>query len=133
MGFLRLSLPLGDDEGAIPELRGRAVIREVHVYGRVAGIGDGQANAQHKGLGRGLVAEAVEVARQEGFRHLAVISAVGTREYYRSLGFEDGRLYQVRSLEGRTASAATSLPRSPSSRPFRPTPGRSRRADSRRE
>jgi histone acetyltransferase (RNA polymerase elongator complex component) len=29
---------------------------------------------------------------------LAVISAIGTREYYRKRGFEDGKLYQIRDL-----------------------------------
>ena len=37
-------------------------------------------------------------ARDAGFRRLAVISAVGTRAYYRRLGFGDGELYQHRSL-----------------------------------
>jgi len=37
---------------------------------------------------------AVEHARDAGYRDLAVISSVGTREYYRRLGFVDGTLYQ---------------------------------------
>ena len=38
------------------------------------------------------------LARDAGFRTLAVISAVGTRPYYRRLGFADGDLYQHRAL-----------------------------------
>ena len=50
--------------------------------------------AQHAGLGRALVDEAARLARAAGFADLAVISAVGTRAYYRGLGFCDGALYQ---------------------------------------
>ena len=34
-----------------------------------------------------------------GFRDLAVVSAIGTRAYYRGLGFTDGRMYQHLPLE----------------------------------
>jgi elongator complex protein 3 len=77
------------------------MIREVHVYGAVAGLGKrSDRKAQHSGLGRRLVEEAARHAREAGFRDLAVISSVGTREYYRKLGFTDpeGALYQHRGL-----------------------------------
>ena len=38
------------------------------------------------------------VGRTPGFGRLAVISSIGTRDYYRGLGFEDGALYQHRAL-----------------------------------
>jgi elongator complex protein 3 len=71
------------------------VIRELHVYGGALALGarDG-ARAQHRGLGRRLVREASARALEAGYRALAVISAVGTRPYYRALGFGDGALYQ---------------------------------------
>ncbi len=93
-GFLRLSLP--QIEPPIAELAGCAVIREVHVYGPALELGaqrDGRA--QHAGLGTRLLDEARRIARQEGFRRLAVIAAVGTRPYYRERGFEQGELYMV--------------------------------------
>jgi len=44
---------------------------------------------QHKGLGRMLMYEAERVAREEfDADKLLVISAIGTREYYRKLGYE---------------------------------------------
>jgi elongator complex protein 3 len=97
-GFCRLSLPGGP--GTIPEIAASALLREVHVYGAVAGFGGGEepAAAQHRGLGRRLVEEAAHRARRAGFRDLAVISAMGTRGYYRRLGFADGELYQHRAL-----------------------------------
>ena len=97
-GFLRLSLPKARDCGPV-ELHGSAVIREIHVYGRLANIGErNPAKTQHRGLGRELVKRAREIAEHEGYPDLAVISAVGTRGYYRNLGFQDGPLYQHLSL-----------------------------------
>ena len=101
-GFLRLSLPREEALAAcgdeLPVHAGEAMIREVHVYGNVAGLRQGEANAQHHGLGRQLVMHACVIAGREGYRAVNVISAVGTREYYRRLGFEDGELYQQRVL-----------------------------------
>jgi elongator complex protein 3 len=96
-GFLRLSLP--EEEPINPELGNAAMIREVHVYGQSLRIGramDGKA--QHLGLGKQLIEKAVEIAREAGYKRLAVISAIGTREYYRKRGFDDGKLYQIREL-----------------------------------
>jgi elongator complex protein 3 len=96
-GFLRLSLPEGDP--LAPELSGAAMIREVHVYGQSLGIGvDVPGKAQHSGLGTQLIERAAEIARERGYAKLAVISAVGTRAYYRGRGFADGALYQIREL-----------------------------------
>lgn len=100
-GFLRLRLPApaGMDEFSLPELVGKAIIREVHVYGAVVGLGAREkGRSQHVGLGRRLIAEALGIAAGAGFEQVAVISSVGTREYYRRLGFEDGELYQHRSV-----------------------------------
>ena len=77
---------------------GDAMIREVHVYGKVAGIGQAGGAAQHRGLGKGLVRRACELARDAGCERVHVISSVGTRAYYRALGFADGGLYQTRDL-----------------------------------
>ncbi len=96
-GFLRLSLPTA--EAITPELDGAAMIREVHVYGQSLEIGAADnGRAQHAGLGKQLIERAAEIARQRGYARLAVISAIGTREYYRKRGFVDGALYQIRSL-----------------------------------
>jgi elongator complex protein 3 len=89
-GFLRLSLPATGRQ---------AMIREVHVYGRVAGLGASEhGGAQHAGLGKALVEEACRLASEAGFEAINVISAVGTRNYYRGLGFFDAGLYQRRDL-----------------------------------
>lgn len=104
-GFLRLSLPhqgaLSALAAALPEsplAEGEAMIREVHVYGRVAKLAKQGAGAQHHGLGTQLVEKACEIASRSGYTHLNVISAIGTRGYYRKLHFYDNGLYQQRRL-----------------------------------
>lgn len=96
-GFLRLSLP--KEAPITDELLDAAMIREIHVYGQSLELGEvATGRAQHAGLGKQLIERACEIARERGFKRLAVISAIGTREYYRKRGFVDGALYQVRGL-----------------------------------
>jgi elongator complex protein 3 len=75
------------------------LIREVHVYGVSAELGERDTGkAQHLGLGQQLLEWAAQLAKQAGYGELAVISAIGTRGYYRKVGFHDGVLYQHQSL-----------------------------------
>lgn len=101
-GFLRLSMPNADyvttHASDLPINAGEAMIREVHVYGRVAGLHQGGENAQHRGLGRMLIERACDIARENGYTAINVISAIGTRGYYRKQGFADNGLYQQRQL-----------------------------------
>lgn len=83
---------------ALPVDEGEAMIREVHVYGVATHLGEDGTSAQHSGLGRRLVERACSIAREAGYRRINVISAVGTRPYYRRLGFVDHGLYQQRVL-----------------------------------
>jgi elongator complex protein 3 len=95
-GFLRLSFPTPEATAltGIEELRGAAIIREVHVYGPVVRLGEAaRGEAQHLGLGSELIRDAERLAREAGYKRLAVISAIGTREYYRKQGFVRGELY----------------------------------------
>jgi len=102
VGFTRLSLPRAPS--FVPELGASAVIRELRVYGAALSLGlHDVARPQHQGLGARLLEAAMERAKRAGFTRIAVISAVGTRPYYRRLGFNDGELYQYRVLDGRLA------------------------------
>lgn len=97
VGFLRLSLP--DAASFVEELGRAALVRELHVYGGAVRLGAAPGPAaQHRGLGARLLAEAAARARAAGHDRLAVISAIGTRAYYRQQGFADGALYQHRAL-----------------------------------
>ena len=99
-GFLRLSLPVaGSPATDLVDLEQAAIIREVHVYGQSLALGTAQAGAsQHSGLGTRLMLAADKIAREKGYRRMAVIAAVGTRQYYLERGFERGNLYLVKTL-----------------------------------
>jgi len=104
----RSAAAAGDGAAAAPavfeELRGAALIRELHVYGQLVatddaaqpqharggggGGGGADAASQHQGFGRKLLACAEQMARRRGYRRVAVISGVGTRQYYRRHGYE---------------------------------------------
>ncbi len=95
LAFLRLSLPQQSSPAIFAELEQAAMIREIHVYGRSLSLGENQVQAaQHFGFGTALIKRATQLAKKAGYHKLAVISAIGTKEYYRKQGFEDGELYQ---------------------------------------
>ena len=96
-GFLRLSIPT--QERFIEELKASAMIREVHVYGQSLEIGDQkEGKAQHLGLGKKLIQKAESITQEHGFDSLAVISSIGTREYYAKQGYNLNYLYQIKKL-----------------------------------
>jgi elongator complex protein 3 len=99
-GFLRLSLPAADSPSTdLRDLEGAAIIREIHIYGQSLAVGTEQKGAaQHAGLGGHLLAEADKIARANGYRRIAVIAAVGTRQYYLERGFERGKLYLKKNI-----------------------------------
>ncbi len=100
VGFLRLSLPGPEspDTGQ-KDLIGAALIREVHVFGKSLPVGEDQDGvAQHAGLGRSLIQWAEQIAGKADYQRIAVISAVGTRQYYLRQGFERGSFYMVKAL-----------------------------------
>jgi elongator complex protein 3 len=92
LGFLRLRKVASPHR---KELVNSAIVRELHVYGQAISVGsdtDG-LSMQHRGYGIKLMQEAERIARDEmGVSKVAVISAVGTREYYKKqLGYrQDG-------------------------------------------
>jgi elongator complex protein 3 len=97
-GFLRLSLP--KISSFIQEISSCALVREVHVYGRSTKVGEKDIeNTQHQGLGKKLLKRAEEISLNNSFDKLAVISAIGTREYYLKNGFVLNNLYQLKDLK----------------------------------
>ena len=98
-GFVRMRSP--SERAHRAELGGRTcVIRELKVYGRVVSVGSRDAQAfQHRGLGRSLL-EAMEKEARESFdaSTLLVMSAVGTRNYYRKFGYRRSGPYMAKKL-----------------------------------
>ena len=104
-GFLRLSLPhvayvrsLKKTHPNIPIAEHEAMIREVHIYGSAASLNTSSLGVQHLGLGKTLIEKALEIANKHNYSCVHVISAIGTRNYYRKLGFKDDGLYQTYAL-----------------------------------
>jgi len=85
-GFLRLRI-LHKPHRA--ELVSSSIVRELHVYGQEAAIGERSAEKeQHKGLGGKLLAEAERITRDEiGMEKISVLSGPGARGYYRKSGY----------------------------------------------
>lgn len=86
----------------IHELTGAALVRELHVYGLmipVSKLRSKKSNkAQHLGFGKRLMAEAERLAREAGFKKIAVISGIGVRDYYRKLGYRLEGTYMVKNI-----------------------------------
>ena len=74
-----------------------AIIRELHVYGTAAAIGD-EGKVQHKGLGKQLLAKAEDLAKKAGKDKMVVIAGIGVKEYYQKLGYEKEGPYVVKSV-----------------------------------
>lgn len=77
-----------------------AFIRELHIFGSEVPLGERLAQtAQHRGLGEKLLREAERIATEEfSADRLSVLSGVGAREYYRSLGYELEGAYMVKEF-----------------------------------
>jgi elongator complex protein 3 len=83
------------------ELDGSTVVRELHVYGRAVSVGKRERgdSYQHRGYGRKLLNEAERITRVElGLSKIAIISAVGTRQYYKKLGYQQDGPYVSKVL-----------------------------------
>ncbi|MGC2598747.1 MAG: tRNA uridine(34) 5-carboxymethylaminomethyl modification radical SAM/GNAT enzyme Elp3 [Nitrososphaeraceae archaeon] len=103
LGFLRLRhtnnplikmLKTKDESGV-------ALVRELHVYGQAVDVGQktGSDKYQHKGFGFCMLNEAESIVKNEfGINNLSVISAVGTREYYRKFGYHQNGPYMTKRL-----------------------------------
>ena len=82
---MRLRIDPNPGGGFVPELEGAGLIREVHVYGEAIGVGDTTTiSSQHRGYGRLLVKTAEDIIRKNGLSKSAVISGIGSREYYKN-------------------------------------------------
>ena len=98
-GFVRMRSP--SERAHRAEFGGGAcIVRELKVYGRVVSVGSRDEQAfQHRGLGRSLLEEMEkEAAERFDSRSLLVMSAVGTRNYYRKFGYERCGPYMAKQL-----------------------------------
>ncbi|RZB32700.1 MAG: elongator complex protein 3 [Candidatus Argoarchaeum ethanivorans] len=96
IGFVRLRFPYHTHQN---ELENAALIRELHVYGKLVPVGTKDKEAwQHQGYGEKLLHTAEETAQDAGYKKIAIISGVGVREYYRKLGYGQEGCYMINRL-----------------------------------
>lgn len=104
-GFCRLRLSpkagYADDVPTFKVLKDTALIRELHVYGKVncvnstATVGE----SQHHGFGKLLMEKAEEIAKDNDYSRIAVISGIGARAYYQKLGYHLEETYMVKNFQ----------------------------------
>jgi ELP3 family radical SAM enzyme/protein acetyltransferase len=100
LGFIRLRLSESLNHSIISELEGKtAMIRELHVYGRVKPVGTLKSDgAQHIGIGSELLRKAERYAMYHNYNKIAVISGIGVRDYYRKKGYTLGDTYMIKPI-----------------------------------
>lgn len=107
IGLCRLRLLDQKEKPLFKALEGAAIVRELHVYGRQETLGDSKSvkyplrragKTQHLGFGRQLMKKAEEISKENGYSKIAVIAAIGTREYYKKLGYELEGTYMTKKL-----------------------------------
>ena len=100
IGFLRLRLP-SDDSNRSEIVKGKtSIVRELRVYGSVVPVGlKNKEKWQHQGYGSKLMAESELIAKEEfDLSKMLVISALGTRGYYRKFGYTLDGPYMAKNL-----------------------------------
>ena len=86
-GFIRLRLTTNQPIHIFPELEGCALIRELHVYGKLQPVGTTGNHVQHIGLGRRLLQKAEDIAKKNNYSKISVIAGEGTRGYYQKFDY----------------------------------------------
>ncbi len=99
-GFLRLREP--STSVFRPEViaSSATIIRELHVYGKLVGIGKLPKTQewQHRGIGQELISIAEDISLKRGFNKILVTSGLGVKDYYRKLGFKNDGVYMGKNL-----------------------------------
>jgi elongator complex protein 3 len=101
IGYLRLRVPSLMAHRKEIKARPCTLVRELHVYGPLVPVGKHLAKAwQHQGYGGILLSEAESITQFDyGFKKISVISALGTKQYYRRFGYENDGVYMSKILE----------------------------------
>ena len=98
LGYVRLRIP--STKAHRPEITSEktAVIRELRVHGPLVPVGEYNLKAyQHRGYGRMLLKEAERIAVDDyARRKVAVMSALGTKQYYMRLSYSFDGPYMSR-------------------------------------
>ena len=104
-GYLRLRKLARPHRKELKDKNGKpsAIVRELHVLGQLVDIGKNNdltiASSQHKGYGSRLLGKAEDIVKNEfSTNSISVISAIGTRPYYKKFGYELNGPYVTKEL-----------------------------------
>jgi elongator complex protein 3 len=100
IGYLRLRIPSEKTHRAEMAAEPCSIVRELHIHGSLVPVGKHLVNAwQHKGYGTALLAEAEHISCEDyDLRKVLVISGLGTKQYYRRLGYDYDGVYMSKIL-----------------------------------
>jgi elongator complex protein 3 len=100
VGYVRLRIPSATASRPEIATENTAIIRELRVYGPLVPVGKHLAGAwQHKGYGGVLLSEAERTAKEDYNRtKMVVTSALGTKEYYKRVGYDYDGPYVSKQL-----------------------------------
>ena len=102
-GLLRMRIQSSPIRALESGIEGKsAMIRELHVYGPEVPLSKQSAGAaQHKGMGKALLAEAERIASEEFQAQIVVVlSGTGAKEYYRTeFGYSSHGNYMLKKLK----------------------------------
>ena len=100
-GFLRLRINDSrfDNDLVYDELKNCAIIRELHVYGKLVHHNTKYSKQiQHQGFGKKLLHKAEELAILNNKFKIAVISGVGVRSYYEKNNYRLVKNYMIKDI-----------------------------------
>lgn len=104
-GYLRLRKLAKPHRKELRDRNGKptAIVRELHVLGQLVDIGRNNdltiASSQHKGYGSRLLEKAEDIVKNEfSTNTITIISAIGTRPYYKKFGYELNGPYVTKEL-----------------------------------
>jgi len=101
IAYLRLRVPSPSAHRTEINSESSTVVRELHVYGPLVPVGEHDLSSwQHKGHGASLLKEAERVSRDEyDARKILVLSALGTKEYYKRAEYSYDGPYMSKHLQ----------------------------------
>ena len=76
-----------------------SIVRELHVYGSINAVSKKHNYTQHSGLGKKLMEVVENISRNLKIYKIAVISAIGTRGYYKKIGYSLKGTYMVKEIQ----------------------------------
>lgn len=97
-GFIRLRLNHNNNMLCYNILQNSALIRELHVYGKMVPHYKKNKKIQNSGFGRKLLMKAEQIAQYNGYNKISIISGVGVREYYYNNGYTLKNTYMIKNI-----------------------------------